>query len=68
MNDTKKMLRAIINGQSANKDELLKKIDNVEVKLSGRMDNLDTKMDKVEKNLTQRIDDVLPALTSGFSF
>ena len=33
MKDTKKMLRAIINGQSALKQDLLKKIDSVDIKV-----------------------------------
>ena len=52
MNDTQKMLQAIINGQSTLKQELLSKIDKVDLKV----DKLDEKLDKVEKNLTQRID------------
>lgn len=54
MDDTKKMLQAIINGQSAMKSELLTKIDKVEKKV----DNLDKKIDEVEKNLTKRIDKI----------
>jgi len=56
MNDTNKMLRAIINGQSALKEELLEKIDTVgkkvdklDIKLSGKIDHVDNK-------LTKRID------------
>ena len=52
MNDTQKMLQAIINGQSTLKQELLSKIDKVDKKVDG----LDVKLDKVEKNLTARID------------
>ena len=52
MNDTQKMLQAIINGQSAIKQELSGKIDKVDQKV----DKLDEKLDKVEKNLTGRID------------
>ena len=52
MNDTKKMLQAIINGQSAIKQELSGKIDKVDQKV----DRLSEKLDKVEKNLTGRID------------
>jgi len=54
MDDTKKMLQAIINGQSAMKSELLAKIDGVDKKV----DSLDKKIDKVEKNLTERIDKI----------
>lgn len=52
MNDTQKMLQAIINGQSAIKQELSGKID----KIDKKVDDLDVKLDKVEKNLTSRID------------
>ncbi|OGE33855.1 hypothetical protein A3C59_01970 [Candidatus Daviesbacteria bacterium RIFCSPHIGHO2_02_FULL_36_13] len=52
MNDTQKMLQAIINGQSAIKQELSGKIDKIDLKV----DKLDEKLDKVEKNLTSRID------------
>lgn len=49
MDETKKMLRAIINGQSAMKQELLGEIGRVDEKLT-------LKMGDVEKNLTARID------------
>lgn len=49
--DTNKMLRIIINGQSAFRQEVLSKIDNLDKKLSGRID-------KVEDNLTEKIDNV----------
>lgn len=52
MNDTQKMLQAIINGQSAIKQELSGKIDKVDKKVDG----LGEKLDKAEKNLTKRID------------
>ncbi|GEM_PF-2781088 len=52
MNDIQKMLQAIINGQSAIKQELSGKIDRIDQKV----DLLDEKLDKVEKNLTGRID------------
>ncbi len=52
MNDTQKMLQAIINGQSAIKQELSGKIDKLDLKV----DKLDEKLDTVEKNLTSRID------------
>ncbi len=52
MDDTTKMLRAIINGQSSLKTELLKKIEDVDKKV----EKLDPKIDGVEKRLTQRID------------
>jgi hypothetical protein len=43
--DSKKMLRAIINGQSAMKKELVQRMDKIEKKL----DNLIGKLDKIEK-------------------
>jgi len=54
MDDTKKMFRAIINGQSSMKSELLQKIGVVDKKV----DKLDEKIGKVEKNLTERIDKI----------
>ncbi|MBI3443225.1 hypothetical protein HY008_00990 [Candidatus Woesebacteria bacterium] len=51
MEDIKKMIRAVINGQSALKQELLEKIDGVDKKV----DKLDNKIDGVEKRLTGRI-------------
>ena len=58
MDDTNKMLRAIINGQSAMKSELITRIDKVDKNLSGRIDSLDKKIDGVEKRLTVRIDKI----------
>jgi len=52
MDDTKKMLRAVINGQSAMKSELITKIDSVDKKV----DKLDNKIDGFEKRSAQRID------------
>ena len=49
MDDTQKMLQVIINGQSSFRQEVLSKIDKLDVKLSGRIDSLDGKIDKVEK-------------------
>ena len=50
MNDANKMLRAIINGQSALKEELLKKIDRLDRKLrqdfGKRFDILEKKVDE----------------------
>lgn len=45
--DTKQMLRIIINGQSSFRQEVL-----------GEIDKLDKKIDGVEKNLVERIDKV----------
>lgn len=49
MDDTQKMFQIIINGQSTFKQEVLSRIDKLEVKL-------ETRIDSVEKNLTTRID------------
>ena len=68
MDDTKTMLRAIINGQSSFRQELLskidkldKKIDHVDEKLSGRIDSLDEKLikriDTIGKQLAYLEDD-----------
>lgn len=61
MNDTQKMLQAIINGQTSLKGELSKKIDKVDQKvdkLAGRVGGLEVKIDDVEKRLTKRLDKV----------
>lgn len=61
MNDTQKMLQAIINGQSTIEQELLGKIGEIDQKfnkLGGKVDQLDKKLDKIEKNLTGRIDGI----------
>ncbi|TSC86730.1 MAG: Uncharacterized protein G01um10147_811 [Microgenomates group bacterium Gr01-1014_7] len=49
MDDTKKMLRAIINGQSVFRQEILAKIDKLDKKLEGMINRVDEK-------LTERID------------
>ena len=54
MDETKKMLRVIINGQSAMKEELLGEIRKVDKKVN----KLDSKIDGVEKRLTKRIDKI----------
>ena len=63
MDDTQKMLQAIIHGQGALKQELSNKIDRLGERLDGRIGGLDGRMkrvedriDEVEKNLTNRID------------
>lgn len=65
MNDTTKMLQAILNGQNAVKQELVSKIDKVDKKvdklgerLEGRIDRLEGRIDGVEKNLTERLDKI----------
>lgn len=55
MNDTQKMLQAIIiNGQSTLKQELLSKIDKVDQKV----DKLDVKLDRVENNLAAKLHEI----------
>ena len=61
MSDTDQMLRAIINGQSDLKQELLKKIEEVDVKLEGVEERLSKKIDKVEGKVlvnTKRLDKI----------
>ncbi|MDP3982525.1 MAG: hypothetical protein Q8Q65_00405 [bacterium] len=61
MSDTDQMLRAIINGQSDLKQELLKKIEEVDVKLEGVEERLSKKIDKVESKVlvnTKRLDKI----------
>jgi len=48
------MVQAVINGQSAQKQELLKRFD----KVDKRILNFENKIDIVEKNLTKRIDNI----------
>ena len=56
MNDTQKMLQAIINGQSAIKQELSGKIDKLDLKVDKLDEKLSGRIDSLEKNLTSRID------------
>lgn len=58
MDDTHKMLRAIINGQSAMKQELVMTIRGVEKRLGNRIDGVENIIDGVEKRLTERIDKI----------
>ena len=58
MDDTKKMLRAIVNGQSAMKEELIKKIDHVEENLATRIDKLENKVDTGFEKVNKRIDNL----------
>lgn len=65
MDDNKKILQAILNGQSALKQELVSKINKVDQRverLEGKIDqveeNLTKKIKTVEKNLTRRIDSI----------
>lgn len=52
VDELKKMMIALANGQSAMKAELLESDRKLQVKI----DNLDKKIDKVEMRLTKRID------------
>lgn len=61
MDDTKSMLRAIINGQSAMKQELLgeiRKVDEKVEKLDQKVGILSLELKRVESNLTKRIDKI----------
>ncbi len=65
MDDTQKMLQAIIHGQGSLKQELVSKINRLEEKLVGRIDGLETrvdgldsKIDGVEKRLIKRLDNI----------
>ncbi len=56
MDEIKNMLRAVINGQSTLKSELIQKIDGVEKKLGGRVDSLEKEVRTGFKKVNQRID------------
>ncbi|KKQ78918.1 MAG: hypothetical protein US99_C0008G0007 [Candidatus Daviesbacteria bacterium GW2011_GWF2_38_6] len=56
MDDTQKMLQAIVNGQSSFRQEVLGKIDKLDKKVDQLGERLEGKIDSVEKNLTGRID------------
>ncbi|MBI2268556.1 MAG: hypothetical protein HYU80_03925 [Candidatus Blackburnbacteria bacterium] len=58
MSDTQKMLRAIINGQSALKEELLQRIDGVEKKLDKRIEGLEKKTEKGFEEVNKRLDKI----------
>ena len=49
LDNTQQMLRTIINGQSAFRQEMLRGLDQLGKRLEGRID-------QVEKNLTERVD------------
>lgn len=55
---TTNMLQAILNGQTALKQELVSKIDKVDKKLDAVEKKLDGKIDGVEKRLTKRLDKI----------
>ena len=54
--NTNKMLRTIINGQSAIKSELIAKIDKLDKKLANRIDVLEKNMNDDFKEVNKRID------------
>lgn len=54
MDDTKKMLQAIIHGQNALKQELINKIDKVDRKLTKRLDNIDGQLAYLEDDAPTR--------------
>ncbi len=59
MDEVKKMLRAVINGQSAMKQELLVKIEKVDERantLEGKIDSLGESIKKGFKEVNKRID------------
>lgn len=61
MDDTQKMLRAIINGQTTLKQELLNEVKKVAQKVDEvdmEVKKVDKKLDKVERNLTGRMDKI----------
>ena len=55
MDDVKKMLRAIINGQSSLKDDLTKQVVKSREESEKRSEHLEVRIDELEKNLTNRI-------------
>lgn len=54
--NTQQMLRAILNGQSSFRQEILKRFDGLEERVDGLEVRLDIKIDNLEKRLTNRID------------
>ena len=58
MDDIKKMLRAIINGQSAMKSELLGEIQKVDKKLSSDIGSLRKETKEGFEKLTERVDKI----------
>ena len=58
MDDTNKMLRAIINGQSAMKSELLGEIQKLDNKLNIKIDVLTKETKEGFEKLTERVDKI----------
>ena len=58
MDDTNKMLRAIINGQSAMKSELLGEIQKLDKKLNVKIDDLANETKEGFRKLTERVDKI----------
>jgi len=59
MEEVKKMIRTVINGQSALKQELLEEIKKVDKKvdtLDSKVDTLDSKVNKGFKEINERLD------------
>lgn len=56
MDDTQKMLRIIINGQSTFRQEVLGEIGDFRKEILAEVDKLDQKIEKVEKSLITRMD------------
>jgi tetrahydromethanopterin S-methyltransferase subunit G len=58
MDDTQKMLKIIINGQSTFRQEVLSKLDKVDKKVDKLGERLENKIDGIDKNLTGRLDKI----------
>lgn len=56
--NTQQMLRAIINGQSSFRQEVLSKIDKLDNKVDRLEEKLDKRIDDLDKKLTKRIDKI----------
>lgn len=67
MDETKKMLQAVINGQSALKEELLNKIQDVNLKVekvNSKVDGLQKEMREGFEKVNTRLDTIGKALAS----
>lgn len=58
MDDTKKMLRTVINGQSSMKSELLGEIGKLRTETRKGFVDTNKKIDNLDKKLTERIDKI----------